>query len=86
MSWSSKLDMTFSPPKGKRIKTLANARDYLLKLPKSRHTENDVQAAIEAVMMAAERKGPVLHATAGMGLVLNGRKGFGAKAKSRAGP
>lgn len=73
MSWSTKLDMTFSPPKGKRIKTLADARDYLLKLPKSRHKENDVQAAIEAVMMAAEGRGPILHATAGIGIVVNGR-------------
>jgi hypothetical protein len=67
------LDKTFSPPKGKRIKTLADARDYLLKLPKSRHREHDVQAAIEAVIMAAEGRGPILHATVGIGVVVNGR-------------
>ena len=76
MSWSSKLDKTFAPSKGKQIKTLADARDFLLSLPKSRHSEDDVQAAIEAVIMAAEGRGPILHATAGIGLVLNGRSGI----------
>lgn len=76
MGWSAPLDKTFVPPKGKPIKTLADARDFLLKLPKARHKEDDVQAAIEAVIMAAEGRGPVLHATAGVGLVLNGRKGI----------
>jgi hypothetical protein len=35
-----------------------------------------VQAAIEAVLMAAEGRGPVLHATAGVGRVLNGHSGI----------
>lgn len=73
MGWSTPLDRTFVPEKGKPIKTLADARDYLLKLPKSRHKEGIVQTAVEAVLMAAEGRGPVLHATAGIGLVLNGR-------------
>ena len=76
MSWSAPLIKTFASPQGKPIKTLANARDYLLKLPKSRHAEDDVQAAIEAVLMAAGGRGSVLHATAGIGLVLKGHKGW----------
>jgi hypothetical protein len=67
------LDKTFSSPKEKPIKTLTDARDYLLNLSKSRHREHDVQAAIEAVLMAAEGRGPILHATVGIGIVVNGR-------------
>jgi hypothetical protein len=74
MRWSEPLTKQFISPKGQPIKTLADARDYLLKLPKSRHAENDVQAAIEAVLMAAEGRGPILHATAGIGAVVNGRR------------
>jgi hypothetical protein len=83
MGWSAPLDKEFVPPKGKPIKTLADARDYLLKLPKSRHKEDDVQAAIEAVLLAADGRGPVLHATAGIGLVLNGRSGIQLPKSSR---
>ena len=74
MGWSAPLGKVFVPTKGKPIEMLADARDYLLKLPKSRHNEDDVQAAIEAVLMAAESRGPILHATAGIGAVVNGRK------------
>jgi len=83
MGWSAPLDRTFVPEKGKPIKTLADARDYLLKLPKSRHKEDDVQTAIEAVLMAAEGRGPVLHATAGVGLVVEGRSGIQLPKSSR---
>jgi len=83
MRWSALLDKEFVPPKGKPIKTLAEVRDYLLSLPKSRHKEDDVLAAIEAVLMAAEGRGPVLHATAGIGFVLNGRSGIQLPKSSR---
>ena len=82
MGWSAKLDKTFSPPKGKRIKTLADARDYLLKLPKSRHREHDVQAAIEAGD-GCGRGWAVLRAMAGIGLILNGRSGIQIPKSSR---
>jgi hypothetical protein len=76
MRWSEPLSKQFVSPKGQLIKTLADARAFLLTLPKSRHAEDDVQAAIEAVLMAAEGRGPVLHATAGVGRVLNGHSGI----------
>lgn len=75
MRWSAALSKTIVPAKGPPIKTLADARDYLLKLPMARHEEEVVQAAIEAVLMAADGRGPILHATAGMGLVVNGPVG-----------
>lgn len=61
-------------PKGQPIRALGEARDYLLSLPKSKHKDDDAQAAIKVVLMAAEGRGPILHATAGIGLVLNGRR------------
>lgn len=61
-------------PKGLPIRTLGEARDFLLSLPKSKHKDDDVQAAIEAVLTAAEGRGPILHATTSIGLVLNGRR------------
>ena len=72
MSWSASLSKIIVPPKGPPIKTLADARDFLLKLPKSRQKEAIVQAAVEAVLMAADGRGPILHATAGIGTVVNG--------------
>lgn len=75
MRWSVALDKEIVPPDGSRpIRTLADARDYLLKLPKSRQTDEDVQAAIEALLMAANGTGPTLHATAGIGTVVHGRR------------
>lgn len=35
-----------------------------------------MQAAVEAVLMAAEGRGPVLHATTGVGRVLNSHSGI----------
>jgi hypothetical protein len=72
MRWSATLVKTITPPKGRPIRTLADARAYLLALPKSRQKDEDVQAAIEAVLMAAEGRGPILHATAGIGSVVHG--------------
>jgi hypothetical protein len=83
MRWSEPLTKQFISPKGQPIKTLADARAFLLTLPKSRHAEDDVQAAIEAVLMAAEGRGPVLHATAGIGRVINGRSGIELPKSSR---
>jgi hypothetical protein len=72
MGWSDPLSKTIVPSKGSPIKTLADARDYLLNLPKSRQKEEIVQAAVGAILMAADGRGPILHATAGIGAVVNG--------------
>ena len=57
------------PQKGQPIRTLDKAREYPLSLPKAKHKDDDAQAAIEVVLMAAEGRGPILRATAGIGLV-----------------
>jgi hypothetical protein len=83
MRWSVPLSKTIVPAKGPPLKTLADARDYLLNLPKDRHDEEIVQAAIEAVLMAGEGRGPILHATAGVGSVVNGPFGMQLPKSSR---
>jgi hypothetical protein len=54
MGWSIALSKTIVPAK--------DARDYLLNLPKARQEA--------AMAMAADGRGPILHATSGIGLVV----------------
>ncbi|WP_458760567.1 hypothetical protein ACSVBT_07175 [Afipia sp. TerB] len=76
MGWKAKLIRPIKTAEGGEIVTLSDARDYLLKLPKDRHTDPIVQATIEAVMMAAEGRGPVFTAQAGISQVVAGRRGL----------
>lgn len=71
-SWSKRFDVPISLPDGTTIKTLGDARQHLLALPKARHKDADVATAIEAMLMAAEGRGPVLHANAGIARVVYG--------------
>ena len=59
------------PTKGRPIVTLADARKYLLNIPQAEHTAA-VEAATEAVTMAAEGRGPLLHAQVGMTQLIYG--------------
>jgi hypothetical protein len=74
VSWSKRFDVPIALPNGESLATLDDARRHLLALPKSRHQNRDVEAAIEAVMMAAENRGPMMHANRGIGLVVFGPK------------
>ena len=70
--WKKRFDVPIGLPDGTKIATLDQARRYLLALPEARHRDADVSAAIEAVLMAAEGRGPVMHANAGIGRIVNG--------------
>lgn len=72
MSWSKRFHVPIKLPNGSTIATLDQARRFLLALPEARHRDDDVAAAIEAVMMAAEGRGPVLHANTGIARVVYG--------------
>jgi hypothetical protein len=74
MPWSRRFDHPIVPPKGKAIVTFKDAAAYILKLPKSKQQSPEWQAAGEAVIMAAEHRGPLLHAHVGMMLALHGAK------------
>jgi hypothetical protein len=73
-SWSRTFDEPIQPPKGKKLVTLKDAAAYILALPKSKQQNPEWQAAIEAVIMAAEDRGPLMHAQVGMMLALHGAK------------
>jgi hypothetical protein len=73
VSWSKRFDVPIMLPDGKSLSTLADARQHLLALPKARHEAADVTTAIEAMLMAAEGLGPVMHANVGIARVINGR-------------
>jgi hypothetical protein len=66
MSWSRKFD---DPIPG--MKTLRDAAEYITRLPKSEQAKPHWQAAAEALLMAAEGTGPLLHARVGMLRALN---------------
>jgi hypothetical protein len=64
--WSKRFDVPIVLRSGEKLETLADARAHLLSLPKSKRKNSAVEAAIEALMMAAEGRGPVMHASAGI--------------------
>jgi hypothetical protein len=53
------------------MKTLRDAANYIMKLPKAEQAKPHGQAAAEAVLMATEDRGPLLHARVGMLRALN---------------
>lgn len=66
MSWSRRFE---DPVPG--IATLRDAAAHILKLPKAEQAKPHWQAAAEAVIMAAEDRGPLMHARIGMLRALN---------------
>ncbi len=46
--------------------TLRDAADYIMKLPKAEQNLEPWQAAVEALIMAAEDRGPLMHARIGV--------------------
>jgi hypothetical protein len=76
MPWSRPFDEPIQPPKGKKLVTLKDAAAYILALPKSKQQSPEWQAAGEAVIMAAEDRGPLMHAHVGMMLALHGESRF----------
>jgi len=74
VDWSRPFDEPIQPPKGKKLVTLKDAAAYIMKLPKSKQQSPEWQAAGEAVIMAAEDRGPLMHAHVGMMLALHGAK------------
>jgi hypothetical protein len=72
MPWSTPFEDPIALPKGKQLKTLQQAADYILKLPKAEQHQPAWQTATEALIMAAEGRGPLLHARVGMLRGLNG--------------
>ena len=71
MTWSRPFEDPIIAPKGKQLVTLQDAATYIMKLPKAEQKLPEWQAAGEALIMAAESRGPLLHARVGMLRALN---------------
>jgi hypothetical protein len=72
MSWSrAAFDETIQPAKGKKLVTLEDAAAYIMKLPKAEQDLPEWQTATEALMVAAEDGGPMMHARIGVMRALN---------------
>jgi hypothetical protein len=59
------------PHRARQLVTLQDAADYILKLPKAQQKLEEWQAATVALIMAAEGRGPLMHARIGMLRALN---------------
>src|ERR1700722_7132462 len=64
--WSRSLEDPIDLPDGRKLLTLKNAADYIMKLPKAEQKHEKWQTAINCLIMAAEGRGPVMHARIGV--------------------
>lgn len=60
--WSQLLDDPVILPDGRKLVTLLDAGNYIAGLPRQEYECDHWQAAIEALLMAAEGRGPLMHA------------------------
>jgi hypothetical protein len=56
---------------GRQLVTLKDAANYIMTLPKAEQKLEEWQTATEALIMAAEGRGPLLHARVGVMQALN---------------
>ena len=66
LTWSTKFE---DPIPG--LKTLRDAANYIQRLPKAQQRLPPWQTAVEALIVAAEGRGPLLHARVGMLRAMN---------------
>jgi len=66
VSWSRPFHDPIPVPKGKPLLILKDAAAYILKLPKAKQKSPEWQTAGEALLMAAEDRGPMMHARIGV--------------------
>jgi hypothetical protein len=72
MPWSRAFEDPIPLPRGRTLRTLRDAAKYILALPPGKTRQSDEwQAAIEAPLMAAEDRGPLMHARIGLLTALN---------------
>ena len=73
--WRRSFNDPISLPRSGRLVTLEDAGTYITKLPKAEQNLPIWQAATEAPIMAAEDRGPLLHARVGVLRALNRHMG-----------
>ena len=70
MSWSREFEDPITLPNGRKLLTLKDAADYIMKLPKKESELSEWQTAIE-VLLLASRGGPTMMARIGVMRALN---------------
>jgi hypothetical protein len=71
--WKRPFDDPIPLPRGRQLVTLQDAGKYITKLPKAEHEAPEWQAAMEALILAAELQGPTMLARIGVMRALNRR-------------
>jgi hypothetical protein len=71
MPWSRRFEDPITLPDGRTLRTLRDAASYIMASPGKIRQSDEWQAAIEALLMAAEDRGPLMHARIGMLRALN---------------
>ena len=69
--WSREFDEPIALPGGRTLRTLHDAATYITGLPKKEAALPEWQAAIEALMLVADRGGPTMFARIGVMRALN---------------
>ena len=69
--WPRAFDDPITLPNGRRLVTLQDAADYIMKLPKAEQTLPEWQTAIGCLIGAAERRDFLMHARIGVMRALN---------------
>jgi hypothetical protein len=70
MSWSLEFEDEIKTPAGNMMRTLKDAADYIRKLSQHDQQSAHWELAIETLIMAAEKRGPILHAQIAMNRAL----------------
>jgi len=65
-AWARPFDDPVLLSGGRKLVTLRDAADYIMKLPKAEQNLEAWQTAVEALIMAAEDRGSLMHARIGM--------------------
>jgi hypothetical protein len=64
--WGRPFEDQIRPPDGRKLITLKHAANYIMKLPRAEQMNEKWQVAAECMIMAAEGRGPLMHARIGV--------------------
>jgi hypothetical protein len=64
--WKRPFEDPILLPRGRQLVTLKDAGNYITKLPKAEHASAEWQAAMQALILVAERDGPTMLARIGI--------------------
>jgi hypothetical protein len=70
-AWAHHFDDPVLLPGGRKLVTLHDAADYIIKLPKAEQDLEEWQAAVEALLLVVELNGPTMMARIGVLTALN---------------